>query len=568
MRVFASLRVRFVAVFILASIFAVGCFFLTRMVCNDYMSDVYLSSENKAKREAEYHESLQQYIDDEHITFENIDRVSEWQKKNLYVYLMIYKEQTDDEALFIPDDMVDKTPKPPVEPPADNPTDDTQAGDGNTPTDTPSDDSGDSDTPTGDDTTTGDGDTSTDDTQTGDGDTPTDTPSDSTGGGEDDPTQDDDVPDTDGGNDDSDKDGDSGSSSGGSSGEYPGGTIGGITVDLPTKSELQEAAKKLDMLFIELPENQYVYARFAEFTEYLYYDIINIASLVFSFIVMLVILLLYITRVTFRIGKLGATVNHVASGDSERKISINGKDEIAELADNVESMRSTMVENYKREKEALNSNTELITSMSHDIRTPLTVLLGYIDVMRQNSENNEQMQGYIKAAESTAMRLKKLSDDMFGYFLVFGRDEQKTVLEEYDALTIFEQMLAEHVLLMNENGYVTNLSIDDGLFGKSIRADAQGLVRIFDNVFSNMCKYADKSEPIEIEASVSDGSARVSFLNKIKRDVEAVESNGIGLKTCKKLAENMGARFGYSEGENTFVSELLFDLCEQGEPNK
>ncbi len=517
-----SLRVRFVAIFVLAAAIATLCFFVSRTISNNYVDDVYLSHENKTKREAEYQESLQHYIDEKNITFETIDRVSEWQKKNQYVYLMIYKEQTDDEALFIPDDLVDKNPEPK---PEENPPEDSTPGD-----------------------------------SAGEGDT--DTPDDKT-----DPEKDKDTTDgSAGGDGDDDSSGDTGN---GEADDLPGGSIGGITVDLPTKSELQEAAKKLDMLFIELPDNQYVYARFAEFTEYLYYDIINISSLVFSFIIMLVILLLYITRVTFRIGKLGTTVNYVASGDTERKISINGKDEIAELADNVESMRSTMVENYKREKEALDSNTELITSMSHDIRTPLTVLLGYIDVMRQNSEGNEQMQEYIKAAESTAMRLKKLSDDMFGYFLVFGRDERQLTLEEYDVLTIFEQMITEHVLLINENGYVTKLSVDEeGLSGKCIRCDAQSLVRIFDNVFSNMYKYADREHPVKIEVCEDNGRTRASFLNTIKRDVEAVESNGIGLKTCKKLAEHMGARFDYSESENTFVTELIFDLCEPGELKK
>lgn len=513
-RGFVSLRVRFVAIFLLAAAFATLCFFISRTISNNYINDIYLSDENKAKREAEYHESLQQYIDEKNITFENIDRVSEWQKKNQYVYLMIYKEQTDDEALFIPDDSVDSSPTP--------------SPDGSSPSDTAPDSSGGEDTDL-----TPDGDGQAPDTDTEGGELP----------------------------DDSSENTDSADTGGGEADDSLGGTIGGITVDLPTKSELQEAAKKLNMLFIELPENQYVYARFAEFTEYLYYDIANIGSLIFAVIVALLILLLYITRVTLRIGKLGAAVNRVASGDTERKISVSGGDEISELAGNVESMRSTMVENYKREKEALDSNTELITSMSHDIRTPLTVLLGYIDVMRQNAKGDGQMLEYLKAAESTAMRLKKLSDDMFGYFLVFGRDERQLCIEVYDVLTLFEQMLSEHVLLMNENGYVTQLSFHEGgLSGKLIRTDAQSLVRIFDNIFSNMYKYADREQPVKIDVCEDNGRARVSFLNTIRRDGEAVESNGIGLKTCKKLAEHMGAEFDVRKSGDTFVSELFFDF--------
>ena len=524
-RGFFSLRVRFVAVFILATILAVGSFFLANSISMQIINNVYLSEDNKAKREEQYHKSLQEYIDDNGITFENIDKVSQWQKKNQYVYLMIYKEQTDDEAFFIPDDMVDKIPKEDEENiPGEKPNEPTP--------EPPSEDV----TPPTDDPTGGDG----TEGGVGDGDIDTETDGDTGDGGKEDGKGD----------------------TGGEEDDKPGGTIGGITVDLPTKSELEEAAKKLDMLFIELPENQYVYAKFAEYTEYLYYDISNLASIAFGVVVMLAIFLVYMSRLTARISRLGAAVDKVAMGDSEREISATGKDEIARLADNVERMRSTMVENYKKEKEALASNTELITSMSHDIRTPLTVLLGYMDVMRAEAEDNERMQEYIKAAENTAMRLKKLSDDMFGYFLVFGKGEGEVLLEEYDASTLLGQMIFEHVLLMRENGYTADISLDEkDLVSKNVRVDAQSLVRIFDNVFSNIYKYADREFGVKIAISTTPCEVNVRFENKIKTDVEKVESNGIGLKTCKKLAENMGAIFNTELTQDTFIVNISLQLC-------
>ena len=516
---------RFVAVFIIAAILAVGGFFLVNTVTKHVINNVYLSEENKAKREEQYHKSLQDYIDENDITFESIDKVSQWQRKNQYVYLMIYKEQTDDEAIFIPDDMVDKEP-PSSENGGGDDLPDEPGSDVPPPDDTPPDDE-DEGAPGGDDDGSGDPSLGQDDGTAGDG-------------------KEDGKDDT------------------GAENDKPGGSIGGITVDLPTRSELQEAAKKLDMLFIELPDNQYVYAKFAEYTEYLYYDISNLASIAFGALVMLVLFLVYISRLTARISRLGVAVNRVALGDTESKITAVGGDEIAGLAADVEQMRSSIVENYKKEKEALDSNTELITSMSHDIRTPLTVLLGYMDVMRVEAEGNERMQEYIKAAESTAMRLKKLSDDMFGYFLVFGKGDNEISLEEYDAATLLDQIIFEHVLLMKENGYAAEVNKNDSeLSGRVLRVDAQSLVRMFDNVFSNIYKYADRDIGVKITICATPCEIKVSFENKIRTDTAAVESNGIGLKTCKKLAEYMGAVFESYESEGCF----FVNICLQSPGN-
>ena len=224
-------------------------------------------------------------------------------------------------------------------------------------------------------------------------------------------------------------------------------------------------------------------------------------------------------------------------------------------------MRSSIIENYKRKKEALDANTELITSMSHDIRTPLTVLLGYIDVMRSHSADDMEMQEYLNAAENTAMRLKKLSDDMFGYFLVFAKDEEKIKLEKYDVITIFEQLLSEHVLLIRESGYEINLSFDDeGLRDKTVLLDIASVLRIVDNMFSNLYKYADKNEKINISIATFDNSLKLSFENKIRRDGATVESNGIGLKTCAKLADFMGARFEQITSEDSFIVNIYLQI--------
>jgi signal transduction histidine kinase len=168
------------------------------------------------------------------------------------------------------------------------------------------------------------------------------------------------------------------------------------------------------------------------------------------------------------------------------------------------------------------------------------------------------MQAYIKAAESTALRLKRLSDDMFGYLLVFGNSNSQPVLEEYNADTLIDQMLSEHMLLIGESGYNIDASAIDynSIVGKKIVTDPQSLVRIFDNAFSNLYKYADKQNPIKISIRAEACDIIVEISNHIRHDGEKVESNGIGLRTCKKLAEQINAGFEFGGDGETYSVKL------------
>ena len=328
---------------------------------------------------------------------------------------------------------------------------------------------------------------------------------------------------------------------------------GGVTVVYPTREELFEYAKKNDLYPIEVSDGT-IFASIAEYTDYIYRDIANIMSFVVAACTVILIMMIYIHRVTGRIIHLGNDVNLVAEGDMEHKISLDGHDEISKLSVNVENMRSSMIENIRKEREAFDSNAELITSMSHDIRTPLTVLLGYIDIMRDRAGDDDIMQSYIKAAESTAMRLKKLSDDMFGYFLVFGGSEVELSFESYHAQTLILQMLSEHIFLMCESGYTVESSelYENIPQDCNITTDANKLLRIFDNIFSNIYKYADKEKTVDISVENSESYIKISFCNAISKDTANVESNGIGLKTCKKLAEITNAIFEYGEDNDSF----------------
>lgn len=330
----------------------------------------------------------------------------------------------------------------------------------------------------------------------------------------------------------------------------PGGLINTLT-----EEQLIELARANDSHAIELADGT-IFASMADFSEYLYYDIINIASLVLAALFFVAIVMIFFYGVTGRITKLSDDVTRVAEGEMDHKIEpIGGRDELSTLSVNVENMRSSIIKNIESERAAMNANSELITAMSHDIRTPLTVLLGYIDMMKLHS-NDETMSEYIKATENTALRLKTLSDDMFNYFLMFGGSAPDITPEEYNAGTLLEQILTEYTILLKEQGYDIDMEEDavfaENLYEKTVLVDASALMRMVENVFSNIFKYADKGRPVRICISEENELIKLSFRNHISAEGGEHKSSGIGLKTCKKLSELLDIDFDTVSDDGIF----------------
>ena len=335
----------------------------------------------------------------------------------------------------------------------------------------------------------------------------------------------------------------------------------GITVKTPAREELIASAVEGGSHKIVTSDGTLIVCM-ADYTEYLYYDIFNIVSFILGFGGFFVVMWLYFFEITKKITRLGREVTAVADGEVTRQITADGEDEITRLCADVEYMRISMLENIEKEHAALESNKELITAMSHDIRTPLTVLLGYLDIMKSNSPDPDMMQ-YIDASERTALRLKKMSDDMFGYFLVYGGGIEVAV-EECEARVLVDQMLSGHVFLLREQGYDIEFNFEseanDFLEDVTVVTDPPQLMRIVENLFSNIMKYADREKPVTIGLSVQTDEMTIKIVNFVTPNPDPAQKNGIGLRSCKKLAKAMDVTFTSEEVDGVFTTVLSIPI--------
>ena len=290
-----------------------------------------------------------------------------------------------------------------------------------------------------------------------------------------------------------------------------------------------------------------------------WYDIMFFAKLFLCFMTFICIVLVYNGHVTGRLIRLSDDAKRISEGDLKGNITAGSNDEIGSLAVSVDHMRDSILEKLGNEKEAWDANTQLITAMSHDIRTPLTSLIGYLDIIDGGKYGSEEeLKKHIASCRDKAFQLKDLSDKLFQYFLVFGGAGGDKQLEEYDAGILLQQLLSEHTAELINYGF--EIDFEYTIPEVSMLADISGVRRLFDNVFSNIMKYGDRTYHVRISAGMENGQIVVRLLNGVLSRSRKVESNKIGLKTCEKICVDMGGNFNYKEAEQVFSVRMAFPV--------
>lgn len=336
---------------------------------------------------------------------------------------------------------------------------------------------------------------------------------------------------------------------------YEAGTWGtSQLLDDTTQNDL--AALGYSFYTVQFADGAYRVA-LCDYSESRLFGYAQIGALVLAFVAYSCIALGFTRRLARRVTRLSEAVS--AAGALNQTIPVTGTDELARLAQNVNTMRETIVERTRNEQTALQANSDLITAMSHDIRNPLTSLIGYLDLLEmQQAQLPEDLRRYVLASRDKVYQLKDLTGEMFRYFLVFSRGEQETHPEPYDAQILCAQLLGECAEELRSRGFDVNLL----LLGTpcTVTTDAQMLKRVTDNLLSNIEKYADPAARLTILAERDGERLHVCFANRARRELARVESNHIGLRTCAAILKLLGGEFVTHRDGEAFTAEFTLPV--------
>lgn len=291
------------------------------------------------------------------------------------------------------------------------------------------------------------------------------------------------------------------------------------------------------------------------------YSKIMFANIIISAIVIIICITILVRKKIRYINQVTSGIEILAGGDLSYKIPIKGNDEISNVADNINSMSIAIARQIENEKKALQANNSLVTALSHDLRTPLTTQLGYLEILKEHHySSQEEMDKYINTALDTCYQIKEMSDRLFEYFLAFDPhpERSKDTLTCYNGVEFLMQIIGELSLPLSEQGF--SFDYDEPKDSFDINVNTDDILRVFNNVFTNIDKYADESAPVKINLTCDNDFATLSISNKIRKIPRKNESAKIGLISINSLMKRQGGSSITKTTLDTFTIELKFPI--------
>lgn len=248
------------------------------------------------------------------------------------------------------------------------------------------------------------------------------------------------------------------------------------------------------------------------------------------------------------IQKLKKELDILAGGDLEYVVTVRGTDEQGELALGIDRMRRSILGHQRAENEIRAANSQLVTAMSHDLRTPLTSLMAYLELLDRDKVPDEaQKKRLIHQCLSKAESIKDMADKLFEYFLVYTSEWEAPDMERVDADTFMRQFWQEYAFALESRGFEVHTGF--GVLGGALEVCPSLMQRAFDNMYANLLKYADAGQPIDIRCYSQGREARLAIVNGIASNEKSVQSTNIGLNTCRRiLAMHDGSFRAYRDG--------------------
>ena len=263
--------------------------------------------------------------------------------------------------------------------------------------------------------------------------------------------------------------------------------------------------------------------------------------------------------------KLREGAKRLAEGDLGHQIDKKGLFfDFASHADDLNSIGAGMSKAVEERMKSERFKTELITNVSHDIKTPLTSIINYVDFLKKEEIENEKAREYIDVLDRQSQRLKKLTEDLLEASKA-ATGSVKLDIRPCQAGVLMVQVMGEY----EERTKAENLTLVSKIPDEKleIMADGRSMQRIFDNIFSNICKYSQPGTRVYQSLEKIDGKAVITYKNTSKYELNITEEelmerfvrgdssrhtegSGLGLSIAKNLAQLQGGSFRiYIDGD-------------------
>ena len=263
-----------------------------------------------------------------------------------------------------------------------------------------------------------------------------------------------------------------------------------------------------------------------------------------------------------------------AEGRLTYKIEEKGQGRFRDLAHNINNMKEGLRESLQNEVKSERMKTELITNVSHDLKTPLTSIINYIDLLKREDIEPESARDYVNVLDNKAQRLKVLIDDLFEASKA-ASGAMELNIEKIEIVQLLKQVLGENDERISNHGLSLRVNTpEEKVF---IKGDGKRLYRVFENLISNIVKYSMENTRVYIDIIKEDECVKIVMKNiaayelnfdvneiteRFKRADEArtSEGSGLGLAIAKSIVELHGGTF-YIEVDGDLFKSIITLKC-------
>ncbi len=298
----------------------------------------------------------------------------------------------------------------------------------------------------------------------------------------------------------------------------------------------------------------------------------------FCVILFISILLFFVNKKMNSIILLKQNIFQLAGGDLSAPMPRLWQDEIGILAHELDNMRVALKETIAHEQESRKANQDLISALSHDLRTPLTILNGYLEIVKLN-QSPEMQTEYLNRCLNKTEEIREMTNRIFEYALVYEEAETP----DLQPLPVYSlcRHLIENTDFLQLMGFSVTLNLPDNMTAPqahlnsdslnntvitdstSFLGDETLLKRIFNNLFSNVIKYGEKKEPVIIAGSAENNQLFITLSNVVRQESDRIQSTQIGLKSVRKMLELMNGKLDVETNNGKFIVRLQLPVCRQ-----
>ena len=284
------------------------------------------------------------------------------------------------------------------------------------------------------------------------------------------------------------------------------------------------------------------------------------------------------TQKTREIMKIQQALELISTGALDTKLDVSefhGQEK--EVAEAVNHIRDGLMESVNESLKNEKLKADLITNVSHDIKTPLTSIVNYVDLLKRENLGNENARNYIRILDEKSQRLKQLTEDLVETSKITSGNV-KLDMQKIDMVELLYQTGGE----FNERFEARNLTIVTKIPNKSmyIYADGRQLYRALENLYTNAAKYALENTRVYVELSNNDNKAVFTIKNVSKNELDIVsdgkvdlterfvrgeksrttEGSGLGLSIAKNLTTLMGGKFEINVDGDLFIATIEYEM--------